>query len=65
MRMGTPYFPTMGHAVKYYADQGFTPKDVADKVVDGEIFIGKPTTCEPDERIVLDTREGRYFIEHD
>lgn len=60
-RIGTAHFESLDAAGRYYGDPyGMT---AADKVADGEIFIGKPMTCEPDETVTLDRSEGRYFIE--
>lgn len=60
-RIGTAHFESLEAAALYYGDpHGMT---AADKVAEGEIFIGKPSTCEPDEIVTLDRSEGRYFIE--
>lgn len=64
-RIGTPYFASIAAAQAYYRPYGNDARDVNEKIAAGEIHIGKPSTCEPDERVVLDTREGRYFIEYD
>lgn len=60
-RIGTAYFESLVAAGNYYGDPYGTT--AADKVAEGEIFIGKPMTCEPDEIVTLDRSEGRYFIE--
>lgn len=66
-RIGTSHFVSRAAAERYYRDYGYS--DVAEavtrKLAEGEIHIGKPMTCEPDERITLDAREGRYVIERD
>lgn len=65
MRFGTSHFVSRQAAERYYRDYGYA--DVAEavsrKIADGEIHIGKPVTCEPDEVVTLDQHEGRYFIE--
>lgn len=63
MRWGTCHFISRAAAERYYRDYGDTAADVAAKIEAGEIHIGKPMTCEADETVKLDTKEGRYFIE--
>lgn len=62
-RVGTCHFASLADAVSYYRPYGETRETVAEKVSGGEIFIGTPATCEPNERVTLDRAEGRYFIE--
>ncbi|AZO29364.1 hypothetical protein [Mesorhizobium sp. M1B.F.Ca.ET.045.04.1.1] len=60
-RIGTSHFESLEAAGRYYGDpRGST---AADKVAEGEIHIGPPSTCEPDETVTLNREEGRYFIE--
>lgn len=59
-RIGTAHFESEAAADRYYRPYGYT---AAEKIAEGEIFIGKPSTCEPDERVILNRSEGRYFIE--
>ena len=63
-RTGTSYFKSFDAAFRYYKDYGFNYGDVQRKIQDGEIHIGKPT-LKPNQKLVLNTEEGRYFIEED
>lgn len=64
MRWGTSHFVSRSAAERYYSAYEADPaRAVARKLADGEIHIGKPMTCEPDETVTLDRSEGRYFIE--
>lgn len=40
--VGTPYFPTLSHAVAYYEPYGFDESDVRGKIEQGEIHLGTP-----------------------
>lgn len=62
-RVGTCHFASYADAYRYYARQGIGRDDVAVKFAEGEIHLGAPSTCEPNERVTLDASEGRYFIE--
>jgi len=62
MRYGTNHFLNADAAVAYYADQGIPAIDVARKLKDGEIAIGKPD-AKPGQRVSLIPGEGRYQIE--
>lgn len=64
IRIGTAHFVSRAAAERYYRDYGDNATDVAAKIENREIFIGAPSTCEPDERVMLNRREGRYFIEY-
>lgn len=66
---GTANFVTFDAAVKYYNDQAGgcvlgTTLDVKQKIEEGAIAIGMPPTKE-NQVAILDTREGRYFIQED
>jgi hypothetical protein len=58
--IGTAHFISLGAAIRYYRPYGFDKADVARKVAEGEIYIGKPET-KPNEEIF--TRDGRYHIQ--
>lgn len=58
--VGTNAFGTIGDARRYYQSYGMDSNEVARKVRDGEITIGKPQTLS-NERAVLDT-DGRWLI---
>ncbi len=62
-RYGTNCFTTKAAAVRYYRNSGFDCPEytVEDKLMNGEIRIGKPlTTKTGDELVVID---GRYHVE--
>jgi hypothetical protein len=59
---GTNHFESMDAARRYYADYGFTEKDVDVKFLNKEIRIGKPKPIGP-ERVFLNKEEGRYYYE--
>jgi len=60
MLVGTKHFLSLQHAQRYYRTYGFNYLDIARKVKEGEIQIGRPTVGKG-ERVIV--REGRYFIE--
>ena len=65
---GTSYFPTRGDAFKYYSAQGIFSFQVANKIDDGEIHIGKPPGLHALRRAVLHDCQGgaeRYYIHED
>lgn len=59
--IGSAYFCSFSAAVAYYANYGFSRKDVAEKRRNQEIFIEYPPF--KDRKIYLNKEEGRYFIE--
>lgn len=63
-RYGTSHFVTRAAACRYYAKQGITPQDVANKINAGEITIGEPLTLAAPGRVRLDA-DGRYWIEEE
>ena len=64
IRTGTSYFVSLQTACKYYADYGYTPDQVARKVLNGEIHLGKPPLAsDGSERWVLIDDGTRYGIE--
>lgn len=66
MRTGTSYFNSFMDAVAYYKPYEGSDADATEavyrKLRGREIHIGRPS-LKPGERLVLDTKEGRYFIE--
>ena len=58
---GTHHFYSLLDAEQYYCRQGYRATDVAEKILAGEIAIGRPAT-KPGQRIELSIEEGRYFI---
>jgi len=58
---GTCYFTSRQAAFKYYKKQGIPAEEVRDKIKEGAIHIGIPTTKEG-ERLVLNQEEGRWMI---
>ena len=62
MIIGTSYFESFQAAVNYYSAYGFNRVDVGSKRANGEIHIGRPFH-KSSERVLLNTSEGRYFIE--
>ena len=65
IRIGTSCFVSIDAAVRYYRSRGDTDPihAVARKLAAGEIHLGEPQAVYPDEVAVLDTLEGRYYIE--
>lgn len=61
MTTGTHHFVSALRAGEYYAHQGFSPSDVAQKIQDGEIAIGPPQ-IKNGQKLLIDKDEGRYFI---
>ncbi len=61
---GTNHFASRTAAERYYAAYGYDDiaSAVTRKLAEGEIHIGAPA-CKPGERAILNSREGRYFIE--
>jgi hypothetical protein len=66
MRWGTSHFESRVAAIRYYRPYGYDDVGAAvdRKLAEGEIHIGKPET-KPGQRVWLDTKEGRYFMEDD
>lgn len=66
MRTGTSYFNSFMDAVAYYKPYEGSYKAatqaVERKLRGHEIHIGRPS-LKPGERLLLDIKEGRYFIE--
>lgn len=62
--IGTSYFLNRYRANKYYNQYGYSAQDVEDKIEKGEIFIGKPP-LNPGEVLILNPKEGRYFIQRE
>lgn len=60
MTFGTSHFDTLASAIRYYSNQGYSPEDVARKIDDGEIHIGKPEILSTEKLSV--NSEGRYMI---
>jgi hypothetical protein len=56
---GTCHFPSRQEADVYYSKQGLDKKDVDKKLIEGEIFIGKPELKHGEG---LTIRDHRYFI---
>ena len=42
LAFGTSYFINIRSAIRYYENMGFSEADVRDKLIEGEIHIGKP-----------------------
>ena len=61
-RVGTCYFDSKTSAYRYYKPYGCTREDVNAKFDDGDIHVGYPPIKNGD-KIGLDTKEGRYYIE--
>ena len=66
MRIGTCHFISTDSAVRYYAQQGSMSRAdavqaVAEKILAGEIQIGRPPE-RPGERVYTDPVEGRYYV---
>lgn len=62
MLIGTNHFDSKWLAYDYYADYGYSPKDVDHKILSEEIHIGRPV-IKQGESLKLNHKEGRYFIE--
>lgn len=58
---GTNCFVDFMSAFKYYSQYGCNYGDVKDKIELDEIRIGRPY-C-PNDNVLLNQKEGRYFIE--
>lgn len=58
--IGTNWFKSAGDARRYYAQMGFDSNEVARKIRDNEICIGRPNIMS-NERAVLDV-DGRWLI---
>jgi hypothetical protein len=61
MEYGTSHFVSLRAARMYFAEYGDDRAEVARKIRDGEIHIGRPA-CPKDGEIRLNLREGRYVI---
>lgn len=59
MIVGTSYFVSRAAANAYYADYGCTAENVAHKIRDGEIHIGKPSLKVGERLVLLD--DGRRY----
>lgn len=62
MRIGTHHFISIAAAIRYFANQGIGPEDVARKFDEGEIAIGRPATKPGDTVSIIDTGT-RYAID--
>ena len=69
MRIGTSYFVSKAAAMRYYKrynDKGYgywrLANDVANKIINGEIHIGKPQTKKGEHLVLIDD-DTRYAIE--
>jgi hypothetical protein len=60
-RTGTSHFIDIYAARRYYQVHGYTAGQVTDKIVAGEIHIGR-TAIKPGERLTVHPTEGRYII---
>lgn len=58
---GTSHFVSLAAAIRYYRPYGYDASDVRAKLASGEIHLGEPS-AQPSSRVILDNREGRYFI---
>jgi hypothetical protein len=58
----TNFFHTTTAAVRCFTSFGYSREQIEDKLWSGEIRIGSPTP-QAGERVVLDTTDGRYYIE--
>ncbi len=61
MIRGTAYFISQVAAHTYYKKYDFSPQEVAEKLKQGEIHVGKPK-LEKGELLQINRDEGRYFI---
>jgi hypothetical protein len=62
MRTGTPNFTCQSAACRYYGPYGYSSDDVARKLRQKEIYIGRPDVP-PGHVLGIDRAEGRYWIE--
>lgn len=62
LTIGTSYFVSKMHALRYYDHEGATLNDIAIKEAEGLIHIGKPP-IRPGDRLVLLDDGARYGIE--
>jgi len=62
--IGTNHFTSIAAAEDYYRSQGFQEprQEVRRKLAEGEIAIGPPKLESPEERLSVDSVEGRYNI---
>ncbi len=60
MTIGTSHFSSVSSACIYYRAYGYDSKDVARKISDGEISIGRPV-LKIGEKLSIDS-DGRYQI---
>lgn len=62
MRVGTSYFVSKAHAIRYYAYENATDATIERKLAEGLIHIGKPE-LKPGHRLTVIDDGTRYAIE--